>query len=143
VTHLLQAALREVLGEHVIQRGSNLTHERLRFDFSHDDRLGPDQLARIEARVGGWLACDLVVERASMSEAEARALGAIGAFGEKYGEVVSVYTIRDRGTGEVVSREFCGGPHVASLEELRGRRFQIIREQAIASGIRRIKAVLV
>jgi alanyl-tRNA synthetase len=142
VTHLLQAALRTVLGPHVIQRGSNLTHERLRFDFSHGDKLGPEQLARVEARVDGWLARDLVVERATMSEADARAIGAIGAFGESYGEIVSVYAIADRATGEVVSREFCGGPHVASTAELRGRRFQIIREQAIASGIRRIKAVL-
>ena len=127
----------------MIQRGSNITHERLRFDFSHGDRLAPEQLARVEALVAGWLARDLVVERAVMSEPEARAIGAIGAFGENYGEVVSVYSIADRATGEVVSREFCGGPHVASVAELRGRRFEIAREQAIASGIRRIKAVLV
>ena len=142
VTHLLQAALREVLGEHVIQRGSNITRDRLRFDFSHDGRLTPEQLAQVTARVDGWLARDLVIERAAMAEREARALGAIGAFGEKYGDVVSVYTMADGATGEVVSREFCGGPHVRSGEELRGRRFAIVREQAIASGIRRIKAVL-
>jgi alanyl-tRNA synthetase len=142
VTHLLQAALRDVLGPHVIQRGSNITHERLRFDFSHGDKLAPDQLSRVEARVNGWLVRDLVVERASMSEASARALGAIGAFGEKYGEIVSVYTITNRATGEIVSRELCGGPHVAALGELAGRRFQIVREQAISAGIRRIKAVL-
>ncbi|HEX8109443.1 MAG TPA: alanine--tRNA ligase-related protein, partial [Kofleriaceae bacterium] len=142
VTHLLLAALRAVLGPHVIQRGSNLTHERLRLDFSHGDKLGPEELARVAARVDGWLARDLVVERATMTEAEARGSGAIGAFGEKYGEIVSVYGIVDRATGEVVSRELCGGPHVASTAELRGRRLRIVREQAIASGIRRIKAVL-
>ncbi|HMG21499.1 MAG TPA: hypothetical protein VK607_09295, partial [Kofleriaceae bacterium] len=142
VTHLLQAALRAVLGDHVIQRGSNITRDRLRFDFSHDGRLTPEQLAQVTARVDGWLARDLVIERAAMAEREARALGAIGAFGEKYGDVVSVYTMADGATGEVVSREFCGGPHVRSGEELRGRRFAIVREQAIASGIRRIKAVL-
>jgi alanyl-tRNA synthetase len=142
VTHLLLAALRAVLGPHVVQRGSNITHERLRFDFSHGERLGAEELAGVAARVAGWLARDLVVERATMTEAEARAIGAIGAFGEKYGEVVSVYAIADRATGEVVSREFCGGPHVASTAELHGRRFRIVREQAIASGIRRIKAVL-
>lgn len=142
LTHLLQAALREVLGPHVIQRGSNITHERLRFDFSHDDKPAPDQLARVQEIVNGWLARDLVVERASMSEAQARALGAIGAFGEKYGDVVSVYSITDRATREVISREFCGGPHVSSLAELGGRRFHIVREQAISAGIRRIKAVL-
>jgi len=142
VTHLLLAALRAELGPHVVQRGSNITHERLRFDFSHGDRLGDEQLARVVARVEGWLARDLVVDRATMAEAQARASGAIGAFGEKYGEIVSVYTIADRATGEVVSREFCGGPHVASTAELRGRGFRIVREQAIASGVRRIKAVL-
>jgi alanyl-tRNA synthetase len=67
-----------------------------------------------------------------MTEPGARALGAIGAFGEKYGDVVSVYTVADPRTGEVVSREFCGGPHIASLTELAGRRFRIVREQAIA-----------
>jgi alanyl-tRNA synthetase len=142
VTHLLLAALRAVLGPHVVQRGSNLTHERLRFDFSHDGRLGAEELAQVAARVDGWLARELVVERQAMTEAEARASGAIGAFGERYGAIVSVYTIADRATGEVVSREFCGGPHVASTAALRGRRFRIVREQAIASGIRRIKAVL-
>lgn len=141
-THLLQAALRAVLGEHVIQRGSNITHERLRFDFSHDDRLAPEDLARVERLVNGWLDRDLVVARAEMSEAQARALGAIGAFGEKYGAIVSVYSIADRTTGEVVSREFCGGPHVGVLGELGARRLQVVREQAVASGIRRIKAVL-
>ena len=142
VTHLLLAALRAELGVHVVQRGSNITHDRLRLDFSHGERLRPEELARVEERVAGWLARDLGVERATMSEAEARAIGAIGAFGEKYGEIVSVYSIADRATGEVVSREFCGGPHVASTAELQGRRFRIVREQAVASGIRRIKAVL-
>jgi alanyl-tRNA synthetase len=94
------------------------------------------------AGVAGGLARDLAVERATMTEAEARAIGAIGAFGEKYGAIVSVYTIADRATGEVVSREFCGGPHVASTAALRSRQFRIVREQAIASGVRRIKAVL-
>jgi alanyl-tRNA synthetase len=141
LTHLLQAALREVLGPHVIQRGSNITPERLRFDFAHDDKPTPEQLARVEERVNTWLARDLVVERTSMSEPDARALGAIGAFGEKYGDVVSVYTVLDPITRDVVSREFCGGPHVRSTHELRGR-FRIVREQSISAGIRRIKALL-
>ena len=140
LTHLLQAALRRVLGEHVIQRGSNITRERLRFDFAHDRKPSPEELARIEALVNTWLARDLEVSRASMTEREARALGAIGAFGEKYADPVSVYTICDRATGEVVSREFCGGPHVTSAP--RGH-FRILREQALAAGVRRIKAVLV
>ncbi len=134
---------RGLLHPHVIQRGSNITRERLRFDFSHPDRLAPDQLDRVTTLVNGWLARDLVVERASMSEPAARALGALGAFGEKYGAIVSVYAISDRATGDVISREFCGGPHVASTDELRGRTFRILREQAISAGIRRIKAALV
>jgi len=76
-----------------------------------------------------------------MSEPEARGLGAIGAFGEKYGETVSVFTISDEQTGEVLSREFCGGPHLPSADGLAGR-FRIVREEAVSAGIRRIKAVL-
>jgi alanyl-tRNA synthetase len=142
LTHLLQAALREVLGPHVIQRGSNITRERLRFDFSHDDKLAPEQLARVQSLVNGWLAKPLVVDRATMPEPVARTLGALGAFGEKYGDIVSVYTITDRDSGHVVSRELCGGPHVATSDELRGE-LRIVREQAISAGIRRIKAVLI
>jgi alanyl-tRNA synthetase len=141
LTHLLHAALRHVLGHHVVQRGSNITRERLRFDFPHDRRLTADQLERVQALVNGWLARPLVVDRATMPEAAARSLGAIGAFGEKYGETVSVYTITDAETGEVVSREFCGGPHVVSAADLRGT-FRVIREEAVSAGIRRIKAVL-
>ncbi|HUJ61386.1 MAG TPA: alanine--tRNA ligase [Kofleriaceae bacterium] len=140
VTHLLQAALRRVLGAHVIQRGSNITSERLRFDFTHDRKLSPDELARVEALVDAWLAADLEITRAAMTEREARELGAIGAFGDKYSDPVSIYTIRDRATGEVISREFCGGPHVTSAP---AGRFRITREQALAAGVRRIKAVLV
>ena len=139
LTHLLQAALRDVLGEHVIQRGSNITRERLRFDFAHDRKPSPEELTRVEALVNTWLARDLAVTRASMTEREARELGAIAAFGEKYSDPVSVYTISDRATGEVISRELCGGPHVTSMP--RGS-FRIVREQALAAGVRRIKAVL-
>jgi alanyl-tRNA synthetase len=141
LTHLLGAALRQVLGQHVQQRGSNITRERLRFDFSHPRKVTADELARVESLVNGWLARPLLVARATMPEAEARALGAIGAFGEKYGELVSVYTISDGDTGEVLSREFCGGPHVGGGEELAGR-FRLVREEAVSAGVRRIKAVL-
>jgi len=141
LTHLLQAALRRVLGEHVLQRGSNLTRDRLRFDFSHDGKLTADEVAQVQELVNGWLARPLVVERATMAAPEARALGALAAFGEKYGETVSVYTIRDGETGDVVSRELCGGPHVPSVDDLTGR-FRIVREEAVSAGVRRIKAVL-
>ncbi len=141
LTHLLQAALRQVLGSHVLQRGSNLTRERLRFDFSHARKLTGDEIAGVQALVNGWLERPLHIERAVMSEPEARALGAIGAFGEKYGETVSVYTVSDAASGQVLSREFCGGPHLTSTAGLAGR-FRILREEAVAAGIRRIKAVL-
>jgi alanyl-tRNA synthetase len=136
LTHMLQAALREVLGDQVIQRGSNITSERLRFDFACDRKPTPEELARVEGLVNAWLSLDLEVTRSSMTEREARALGAIGAFGEKYVDPVSVYTIRDR--ERVLSREFCGGPHVAKLP--RGT-LQITREQGLSAGVRRIKAV--
>ncbi len=141
LTHLLQAALRRVLGDHVIQRGSNITRERLRFDFSHDRKPSPEELEQVEALVNGWLRRDLVVERSTMSESQARALGAIGAFGEKYGNQVSVYAIEDRATGDVISREFCGGPHVQGIAADLAGTFRIVREQAVSAGVRRIKAV--
>jgi alanyl-tRNA synthetase len=140
-THLLQAALRRVLGDHVLQRGSNITRDRLRFDFLHDAKLSAGQIEQVQALVNTWLDRGLTIERATMSEVEARTLGAIGAFGEKYGETVSVYTIRASDTGEVVSHEFCGGPHVGSAEAL-GRHFRILREEAVSAGVRRIKARL-
>jgi alanyl-tRNA synthetase len=125
----------------VVQRGSNITHERLRFDFPHDSKLTAAEVAEVEALVNRWLARDLAVTRSTMTEPEARLAGALGAFGEKYGKTVSVYTVCDRATGEVISRELCGGPHVASSAELSGR-FRIVREEAISAGIRRVKAVL-
>jgi len=140
LTHLLQASLRAVLGDHVIQRGSNLTAERLRFDYSHDGKPTPEQLREVERIVNDWLVRELVVNRDTMTEPEARVLGAIGAFGEKYGGTVTVYSIVDASTDALISREFCGGPHVTSGDELRGT-FRITREQAISAGIRRIKAV--
>jgi alanyl-tRNA synthetase len=141
LTHLLQAALRQVLGDHVAQRGSNLTRDRLRFDFAHPAKLSAAEVGRAQDLVNGWIERGFVVERAVMRAPEARALGALGAFGERYGEVVSVYSIADRDTGAILSREICGGPHVASAAELGGR-LRIVREEAIAAGIRRIKAVL-
>jgi alanyl-tRNA synthetase len=133
-THLLQAALRELLGPHVEQRGSNITSERLRFDFSHPERLSPAQLAEVEGWVNRAIARDLPVERADLSLEEARQQGALGFFAERYGERVTVYRI-----GEL-SLEICGGPHAARTGDL--GRFRIRREEAAAAGVRRIKAVL-
>jgi alanyl-tRNA synthetase len=133
-THLLQAALRQALGPHVKQRGSNITAERLRFDFSHGGRLTPEQLAEVEALVNEQIANDLPVTWSEMSLAEARAAGALGLFEERYGDVVKVYRIGD------ASVEVCGGPHVERTGEL--GHFHITKEEGVAAGVRRIKAGL-
>jgi alanyl-tRNA synthetase len=133
-THLLHAALRQVLGTHVEQRGSNITVERLRFDFAHGKRMAPEQIAAVEALVNRQIERDLPVTWAEMDVEAARAAGAIGLFGERYGERVRVYAIGD------FSKEICGGPHVERTGEL--GRFRIVKEEAVGSGMRRIRAVL-
>jgi alanyl-tRNA synthetase len=133
-THLLHAALHEILGPHVAQRGSNITPERLRFDFSHPERVTPDQLAAVEALVNTQIAADLPVTWAEMSLDEARASGALGLFAERYGERVKVYRIG------AFSAEICGGPHVARTGEL--GRLRIVKEEAVGAGARRVRAVL-
>jgi len=133
-THLLQAALRLHLGEHVVQRGSNITSERLRFDFSHGERLSSEQLAQVEAWVNRQIEADLPVTWSEMSLQEARARGALGLFEERYGERVKAYAIGD------VSIEVCGGPHVEHTGEL--GHFRIIKEEAVGAGVRRIKALI-
>ena len=134
-THLLQAALRQVLGPHVTQRGSNITPERLRFDFSHSERMQPAQLAAVEALVNAQIASNLAVVWAEMTVAEARTSGALGVFDERYGAHVKVYQIGDW------SAEICGGPHVGHTGEL--GRFRIVKEEGAAAGVRRIRAILV
>ena len=133
-THLLHQALRDVLGDHVAQKGSNITPERLRFDFLHPAKMNPDELARVQGHVNRQIERDLPVRRDTMRLEEARAQGAIALFGDKYDEVVTVYTIGD------YSREVCGGPHVESTAEL--GHFRIDKEQSSSQGVRRIKAVL-
>jgi alanyl-tRNA synthetase len=133
-THLLHAALRQVLGPHVEQRGSNITAERLRFDFSHSTQLSPEQLAAVEALVNEQIRRDLPVGYAELSLTEARQAGAIGLFGERYGEQVKVYTIGD------FSKEICGGPHVERTGAL--GHFRIVKEEAVGAGARRIRAIL-
>lgn len=133
-THLLHKALRQVLGEHVAQAGSNITAERLRFDFSHGDRLTPEQLAEVQRIVNEQIARDLPVAVAEMSVEEAKARGAVGLFGERYGETVKVYSVGD------FSQEICGGPHASRTGEL--GRFVIKKEESSSRGVRRIKAVL-
>ena len=134
-THLLHAALRKVLGEHVEQRGSNITAERLRFDFNHTEKMTPEQKEEVEKLVNEVIAKNLPVECEEMSVDEAKAAGAHGIFDEKYGEKVKVFSIGD------FSQELCGGPHAESTGSL--GRFKIKKEESSSAGVRRIKAVLV
>jgi alanyl-tRNA synthetase len=133
-THLLHQALRRALGPHVEQRGSNITVERLRFDFSHQGKLSEDQLAEVERIVNEQIVKGVDITYEEMTVEGARRLGAIGLFGERYGDRVRVYSV------EGFSKEICGGPHVENTREL--GRFRIVKEEAVAAGIRRIRAVL-
>ena len=137
--HLLLAALRYILGDHVHQRGSNITAERIRLDFSHGQRVTFEELVRIENLVNEKIQESLDMVRNEMSKEEAAKLGAEMEFGVKYGDVVSVYTAQDQ-KGNVFSKEFCGGPHVKNTSEL--AKFKIVKEEAVSAGVRRIRAVL-
>lgn len=139
-THLLHKALRMVLGEHVEQRGSNITPERLRFDFPNPDKMTPEQIAKVEKIVNEQIEKALPVSFAEMTVDEAKAKGAIGLFESKYGDRVKVYTVGDPEKGTVFSMEICGGPHVKNTSELGG--FKILKEESCGSGMRRIKAVV-
>ncbi len=138
-THLLHTALRTILGDHVIQRGSNITNERTRFDFSHPHKMTPEQIESVENLVNQWIGRQLTVKRDIMPLDEAKKI-ALGAFGEKYSDPASVYTILDPITHEIISREFCGGPHVENTGSI--GHIKIIKEEAISAGIRRIKAII-
>ena len=133
-THLLNAALKVVLGKHVHQRGSNITAERMRFDFSHDSKMTEEQKKDVEELVNKWIKDAIPVEKLEMNKDDAIAMGAEAMFIEKYGDIVSVYKIGD------VSLELCGGPHVTNTSEL--GHFVIKKEEASSSGVRRIKAIL-
>lgn len=138
-THLLYKALRSVLGEHVVQRGSNVTAERLRFDFSHPEKVSSEQLARVEDVVNDAIARDWPMGFREIPSELAFEEGALGAFGDKYGPIVKVYTAGDP-EGEWYSKEICGGPHVTSTGAL--GRFRIMKEESSSSGVRRIRAVV-
>ncbi|MFZ1257858.1 MAG: alanine--tRNA ligase [Candidatus Saccharimonas sp.] len=142
-THLVYKALRMVLGDHVVQRGSNITEERLRFDFSHPEKVTREQLDQVEAIVNDAIVQDLPMTWHEYPTAEAFEKGALGAFGDKYGDTVKVY---QAGVGDApFSLEICGGPHVAHTGQLAegGKTFKIVKEESTSAGIRRIKAVLV
>lgn len=133
-THLLHQALRDVLGSHVYQQGSNITQERLRFDFTHPEKMTPEQVAEAERRVNEAIAADVPVHYEMMTVDEAKQRGAIGLFPDRYDERIKVYCM-DR-----FSTEICGGPHVAHTGVL--GQFKIKKEESCAAGIRRIKAVV-
>ena len=138
-THLLGAALRQVLGEHVKQRGSNITPERLRYDFSHGEKMTDEQKKAVEDLVNSWIQEEIPVIRREMPRTEAETLGAEMEFGAKYPDIVSIYFV-ERPDGTVISKEFCGGPHVTSLKDM--GTFSIQKEEASSAGVRRIKAIL-
>jgi alanyl-tRNA synthetase len=139
-THLMNAALKKTLGPHVMQKGSNITEERTRFDFVHGAKMTAEQKQEVEKLVNDWIGRDLAVRKDILQREEAYAQGVAGAFGEKYPETVSVYTIYDPQNGEVVSREFCGGPHVEHTGTI--GKFEIQKEEAVSAGVRRIKAII-
>ena len=139
-THLLNEALRRVVDKKIYQRGSNITVERLRFDFPLDRKLTDDEIKKIEEFVNKRIEEGLEVKMETMSLDEAKKAGAHGVFDAKYGEKVKVYTIGCPKTKEVISKEICGGPHVKNTKEL--GKFKIVKEESVAAGVRRIKAVL-
>ena len=137
-THLLLAGLRKYLGDSVYQKGSNITSERLRLDFSYKDKMTGEQIKEVENFVNDIIKKDLPVSFEEMTIEKARELNAMGVFGSKYGERVKVYTV---GSGkDVASREICGGPHVEHTGDM--GHFKIQKEESSSSGVRRIKAIL-
>lgn len=147
--HLLLKALQIVLGPEVKQRGSNITAERLRIDFSYGAKMTPEQIAEVERIVNEKIAEELPVTRSTLPKEEAEKLGAEHEFGAKYPDMVSVYSIGPKDTSiddprfdQAYSIEFCGGPHVSNTRDLQGT-FKIVKEESVASGTRRIKALLV
>ncbi len=133
-THLLHAALHKVLGPTANQKGSNITPERLRFDFTWPEKLTPEQIKAVEDLVNTWIKEGIPVEKKMTTVEEAKKEGAMALFGAKYGDQVSLYSIGD------VSKEICCGPHVANTSELGS--FKILKEQSSSAGVRRIKAVI-
>jgi len=133
-THLLHQALKDVLGVEVNQKGSNITHERLRFDFNYGQKMTPEQKEEVEKIVNEQINKEMDITCEMMTVEEAKKAGAIGLFGDKYDEQIKVYTIGD------YSKEICGGPHVKNTRDLGG--FKIKKEESSSAGVRRIKAII-
>ncbi|MGD0977491.1 MAG: alanine--tRNA ligase [Minisyncoccia bacterium] len=147
--HLMLEALRRTLGEHVQQKGSNITSERLRFDFSHGEKMTPEQIAEVEKIVNEQIEKKLSVHFEEMTIDEAKKIGATGVFEHKYGDKVKVYFVGN--DDDYFSKEICGGPHVENTGDLASVRdpehqskgpFRIIKEESVSAGVRRIKAIL-
>jgi alanyl-tRNA synthetase len=145
-THLMYAALRQVLGDHVVQHGSNITEERLRFDFSHPEKMTAEQIQAVEEIVNAEMHKDLKISFAEYPTKVAREdMGALGQFGDRYGDTVKVYKMIADDAETPFSFEICGGPHIdhtLELTEPDDKVFKIIKEESSSAGIRRIKAVL-
>jgi alanyl-tRNA synthetase len=144
-THLMYQALRDVLGEHVVQNGSNITEERLRFDFSHPQKVTPEEIKKVEDIVNEQIQKDLKVSYAEYpTKVAIEEKGALGQFGDRYGDTVKVYSMKADGEDKPFSFEICGGPHVDHTLQLAegGKKFKIVKEESSSAGIRRIKAVL-
>lgn len=145
-THLMYQALRDVLGGHVVQRGSNITEERLRFDFSHPEKVTPEQIAQVEQIVNEQIVKDLTVTwEEHPTDKAINELHALGQFGDRYGDTVKIYRMQAVGSDKPFSFEICGGPHVDHSGQLAdgGKQFKVLKEEASSAGVRRIKAALV
>jgi alanyl-tRNA synthetase len=140
-THLLHAALRQILGEHVKQMGSDITSDRLRFDFSHPQKMAPEEIKKVEDLVNQKIKEDLAVKKIEMSYEDALKSGALAFFIEKYPAKVTVFSIGpSTGSGQVFSKEICAGPHIRKTSEL--GHFKIVKEESPGAGARRIRAIL-
>jgi len=141
-THLLHQALRDILGNHVHQTGSHITDERLRFDFSHSEKISEANLVKVEQQVNLKIKEDLKIGKKIMPREAAEQIGAIGLFNQKYQDLVNVYYIgKSKDIKDAYSKEFCGGPHATNTRSLKG--FKITKEESAGSGIRRIYATII
>lgn len=136
VTHILHQVLRDMFGDSLRQTGSAITTEKARFDVTLSTALTPEQIAEVERQVQAIIDKHIPMKREQMSQETARALGAIGLFGEKYGDVVTIYTMQDV-DGRVYTREFCNGPHISNTAEI--GKFKILKQKSVGQGIRRIE----
>lgn len=135
VTHILHQVLRSMFGENTKQMGSAITDDKARFDFSVEESLTEAQIAEVKEKVQAIINQNLKMQKQEMSPNEAKELGAIGLFGEKYGDKVTVYTLQDD-SSKVYSREFCGGPHVDNTSEI--GKFEIIKQKSLGQGLKRL-----